>query len=361
MGREERPFSGVLIGMVSARPDTELATLLEERERQGLDPPFVRAEPALRADPRHCWPAVRTLVCVAILYPAGDGPAPTEGLWGQVARSFAGPDYHRRVRAELARWAERLAGAGAGCSRWQAWVDSVPVVERWLAHRAGLGFFGRNCCLIHPRLGSWFWLGELALDVDLDPRLLPEANSATGDCGSCRRCLEACPTGALRAPYVLDFRRCLSYWTQAKGIIPRPYRGLMGSRLMGCDTCQEVCPYNQQDRERPPGPSRWLPLGPLLGPGAKKLVAGTALAWRGTTVLARNAAVALGNSRRPEAVELLAPAVRHHPSPVVRAHAAWALGRLGTAAALRVLREAARRETEEMVQQEIRRALEDSG
>jgi epoxyqueuosine reductase len=296
---------------------------------------------------------------MAVPYPAGDVPAPGEGLWGLVARSLAGPDYHHLVRAELARWAGRLAEAGARFSRWQAWVDSVPVVERWLARKAGLGFFGRNCCLIHPALGSWFWLGELALDADLDPSLLPKVDPVAATCGSCRRCLEACPTGALSAPYVLDPHRCLSYWTQAKGIIPRPYRSLMGSRLMGCDTCQEVCPYNQERRAREPASSRWLPLAPLLGSGANKQVVGTALAWRGATVLARNAAVVLGNSGRPEAVELLAPVVRHHPSPVVRAHAAWALGRLGTATALRALKEAERVETEEAVGREIRQALED--
>ncbi|MCR4419250.1 MAG: tRNA epoxyqueuosine(34) reductase QueG [Clostridia bacterium] len=349
---------GILVGVTRAEYDPALARLLETRREQGRYPPFVPADPQLRADPRRYWPPARTLVCLALPYPASDGDRPPDGLRGLVARSLAGPDYHRVVEAKIRTVANLLLDAGVRFS-YRAWVDAVPPVERALAARAGLGFFGRNSCLVHPELGSWFWLGELALDAELPSSLVPPAQVFPSDpCGSCRRCLEACPTGALVAPYELDPYRCLSYRTQARGVIPREYRPLIGERLMGCDTCQEVCPYNRPRRKERPSSLRWWPLESLLDPGSAEPAAGTALAWRGRGVLARNAAVVLGNGGRPEAVGALAAALERHPSPVVRAHAAWALGRVGTRAAAEALRTAWRRERDDRVRGEIRLALE---
>lgn len=348
-----------VVGVVRAEAEAPLAALLSERRGQGLYPPFTHPDPAVRADPRRFWPDARTIICVAVPYPAATEPKPP-GLYGLIARSLRGQDYHRLVREKLARLAALLEDAGLAPVRWQAWVDGVPPVERALARRAGLGFYGKNCSLIHPALGSWFWLGELALDRELPPSLTPPAPGAEAEaCGSCRRCLEACPTKALLAPYKLDPYRCLSYLTQAKGPIPAAYRPLLGHRLFGCDTCQEVCPYNRRPAGRLParGAERaWLPLEPLVLPGSRRLVAGTALAWRGQSLLARNAAVVLGNSGRPEAVGPLQAALAH-PHPLVRGHAAWALGRLATPEAVRALRHALAREKDAAVRSELAAAL----
>lgn len=349
-----------LVGVVRAEADAELAALLMRRRAEGLYPPFTHPDPEVRANPRRFWPEVKTVVCVAVPYPACTGKKPP-GLYGLVARSMRGRDYHGLVREKLAALADLLKTAGMGAFTWQAWVDGVPPVERALAKRAGLGFHGKNCSLIHPALGSWFWLGELALDRELPPPLQPPpaAGSEGEGCGSCRRCLEACPTGALLAPYELDPYRCLSYLTQAKGAIPKEYRLLLGPRLFGCDTCQEVCPYNRQVGQVTPveqASPAWLPLAPLVIPGSKRFVAGTALAWRGSTVLARNAAIVLGNSGRPEAVTPLKAALEH-PSPLVRGHAAWALGRLATPEALQALKDALAKEQDLAVQRELEEAL----
>jgi len=242
---EQATDIGLVVGITRAEYDPDLALLLKTRREQGRYPPFVAADAELRADPRRYWPSARTVVCLAVPYRAGHSDPPSRGFWGLVARSLAGPDYHQVVKAKIDRLVSLMLAAGVRFSHRQAWVDAVPPVERALASKAGLGFFGRNCCLIHPGAGSWFWLGELVLDTELPSSLVPPTRSFPADpCGSCRRCLEACPTGALSAPYELDPYRCLSYWTQARGVIPREYRPLIGNRLMGCDTCQEVCPYN---------------------------------------------------------------------------------------------------------------------
>ncbi|MBC7347569.1 MAG: tRNA epoxyqueuosine(34) reductase QueG [Clostridia bacterium] len=351
-----------VVGVAPVDADAALAVLLARRQRQGIYPPFVSSDPWLRADPRRFWPRAKTVISVAVTYPGRVEEKPSVGLYGLVARSMRGRDYHRLVKEKLAALAALLASE-IGTFAWQAWVDTAPPVERWLARRAGLGFFGKNCCLIHPDLGSWFWLGELALDRELPPGQRPPAVPARdGECGSCQRCLEACPTGALCAPYELDPYRCLSYLTQARETIPRPYRSLLGLRLFGCDTCQEVCPYNHSPSKSASAPPSWLPLEALLLPDRKRrrLLAGTALAWRGGAVLARNAAVVLGNSGRPEAVALLRLALAH-PRPMVRAHAAWGLGRLGTAEAVKALKSALASEEETAVRQEIEAALADPG
>ena len=348
-----------LVGVTEAGADAAVRDLLAVRRASGLVAPFASWEPEMRADPRRFWPEARTIISVAVAYPrVTEDPPP--GLYGLVARSLRGPDYHRVVKERLSALAERLRRVLSRPFRWQAWVDSVPAVERFLAWRAGLGFFGKNCCLISPSLGSWFWLGELVLDVEPEDLSVPPPAFASevSECGSCGRCLAACPTGALVSPYVLDPSRCLSYLTQAKGPLPKEYRALLGRRLFGCDTCQEVCPYNRgvsEPGDRSAFPGAWLPLEPLLFRG-REFLAGTALAWRGVSVVARNAAVVLGNLGEPGSVPLLESVLRH-PSVLVRSHAAWALGRVGTRRARAVLARAVYQEPDPSVKQEIEEAL----
>jgi len=193
---------------------------------------------ALRADPRLLLPAVRSVICVGKLYQA-------EGETRGIARHARGEDYHRVMRRGLERLVERLRDAGIGPFEWRICVDTAPLLERSYARRAGLGWIGKNCCLIREGFGSWFVLGELLVSLELEPDSPPPDH-----CGDCTQCIEACPTRAL-APTeqgcFLDARRCISYWTiERRGAVPEQLRPLMSGWVYGCDICQEVCPWNRQ-------------------------------------------------------------------------------------------------------------------
>jgi epoxyqueuosine reductase len=257
---------------------------------------------------------------------------------GPVARYARGDDYHdimvERLRG-LHRWIERELGhAVAG----KAYVDTGPILERDLARRAGLGWFGKNTMLINPRIGSFFFLGELLLDL----ALIPDESFGTDHCGTCRRCIEACPTGALAEPRMIDATTCVSYLTiELKGAIPEELRPKIGELLYGCDVCQEVCPWNEKFalpvREEAFKP-REAVAGKNAGTLARELLAMSdgdfRTAFKNSPMkraklrgLKRNATVVLGNVGSTEDVPVLVGAL-DDPEPLVREHAAWTLIRL---------------------------------
>ena len=297
-----------------------------------------------RADVRALLEGARAVVVVAL---AHDGSTvPVERLArsaGQVARYARGLDYHAIMKPRLRELAARVSRHAGRPVAARPCVDTAPVLERELAARAGLGFVGKNNMLIAPGLGSYVLLGELLVDVELEPSA---ALPAPHRCGECRACLDACPTGAFVGPFSLDARRCISYLTiENRGPIPRELRPAIGARVFGCDVCQEVCPFNAAAPARtepdpalraPDPQTAGLDLVRVLGLGTaqlRKLMRGTALRRAGRAGLLRNACVALGNAGDDSAAPALTRALgdRH---PLVRGHAAWALGRLGRRAAL---------------------------
>jgi epoxyqueuosine reductase len=194
-----------------------------------------------RADPRAYLPGAASVVCVARNYHVPLEPAPEPGRRGRVARYALGDDYHELIKPrlyDLADWIrEQVPGSRTRCG-----VDTAPVLERELAARAGVGWVGKNTCVIHPRLGSWLLLGEVLTTIPL-----PADEPVTDHCGSCTRCLDACPTGAITEPYRLDASRCISYLTiEHRGDIPAEFHGPIGDWLYGCDVCQDVCPHNHR-------------------------------------------------------------------------------------------------------------------
>lgn len=328
-----------------------------------------------RGGPRRSFPRARSVVVVGHVY--GQSPADeVAASAGIIARYARGRDYHKVVKGRLRRLLRELqAKAGeleAGPVEGRIFVDTGPLLERELGRRAGLGWFGRNTMLIHPRGGSYFLLGALLLDIELDLDAPFEADR----CGSCRACLDACPTGALLgrdaggAP-VMDARRCISYLTiEARGAIPAEYRGAIGNRVFGCDICQEVCPFNGRlawtdpdpayaargPGDRPPGVEPQgtaaetagngrSPDAPAPHPGTRApelldllRTALDAEAWeefsRGSPIrragragFARNVCVALGNWASVDAIEGLTSALSDAEA-LIRSHAAWALGRI---------------------------------
>ena len=323
-----------------------------------------------RSDPRALLPEARSLIVVALAYGAQhtaqpSGPQPDTGgsalvpLTGLVARYARGADYHEIMKERLRQLADACAALSGRAVLARPCVDTAPLLEREAARRAGLGFTAKSTMTIVPGLGSYVLLGELLIDLELSPST-PIAPS----CGSCRSCLDACPTSAFVDAYTLDARRCISYLTiELRGAIPRPLRPLIGRWVFGCDVCQEVCPFNHSRRPRPGDPE----LGPrsvLTDPDLvallnittsqhRRLVRGTPLFRVSRPRLQRNVAVALGNTASPEAVAPLAHSLASNPSALVRGHCAWALGRIRTDAALLVLAERRRVETDTSVIEEI--------
>jgi epoxyqueuosine reductase len=321
-----------------------------------------------RADPQALLPGVKTIVSVALPY----GGAPValrrsrdrdEPLVGKVARYAVGDDYHRVLKDKLALLADacsRIVGRPVSS---RSCVDTAPLLERDAAARAGIGFVGKSTLVIAPGLGTYFLLGELLLDVAIDP-----SAPVAAACGRCTACLDACPTGAFVGPHVLDARRCISYLTiETKGPMPAELRTLVGTRVFGCDVCQDVCPFNASETPRPrapelaPRPSLDAPdllnLLELSASGYRKLVRRSALRRVGKPQLQRNAAVALGNAGDPRAIPALVRSLGLDPSSLVRAHVAWALGQLGGPEAEAALEKARAGDADSGVRDEADNAL----
>ncbi len=312
-------------------------------------------------DPRVLLDGARSVLCLA--FPYATPPPRQRPLHGRVSNYAWSRDYHRRVRAAL----EGVAGAldaAAGEPVSAVACDTRPLAERALAARAGIGWIGKHTNLISPSRGSFVFLGEVITTLALPPDA-PLRKS----CGACARCVDVCPTQALRGDYTIDATRCIADLTQRTDGIPRRLRPLVGDWVWGCDLCQLACPPTQaagnagdanagaplDDETARPSLTELLR---LRSGDFKRRFAQTAMGWRGGAVLRRNAAVALGNALDRSAIPALALALREDSHPMVRGHAAWALGRIGAPSALTALRQRYSVEKDAGVLEEIHTALE---
>lgn len=328
-----------------ARPDLAAAaqrdlTTFLARGYHG-DMGWLAARMPERASPRALWPEVKSVVVLGLNYaPDGDALAGLEARsHGNVSIYARGRDYHDLMKARLKQLARRIAETWPG--ELKIFVDTAPVMEKPLAMDGGIGWQGKHTNLVSRAYGSWLFLGEIFLSLDLAPDE-PEADH----CGACRACLDACPTQAFPAPYQIDARRCISYLTiEHKGHIPAALRPAIGNRIYGCDDCLAVCPWNKFARTaretRFAAQAEPAPLAELVrldDAGFRARYAGTPLKRTGRDRFVRNVLIAIGNSGdqslAPLAAERLGDA-----SPLVRAMAVWALARLVAAAAFAQLRE----------------------
>jgi epoxyqueuosine reductase len=321
-----------LVGVAAPDPPPELAHFARwiARGRAG-EMAYLTSQVERRSDLRVAFPWARSVLAVGLQYDTPHPYSTEDGANGWIARYAWGDDYHDVLKALLDRLVERLAGE-VGPFQSRTYVDTGPIVERAYAAAAGLGAWGKNTCLLHPEHGSWFFLGEAVTDLPLAPDApLPDM------CGSCTACLDACPTGALPAPYELDATRCISYLTiEIKGAIPEEQRAGLGRHVFGCDICQDVCPWNRKRRHEG-GPS-FAPREGLVAPDLARLAGLTDEDFRETfrrspvkrakrRGLLRNVAVAIGNSgdlSRRDVLDRLA----HDEDPLVCEHARWAIARL---------------------------------
>jgi epoxyqueuosine reductase len=351
-----------LVGITSATPLAH-GGRLRAWVAQGFagDMGYMSRNVEKRMEPSRVWPDVRSIIVLGMNYYTSSAVPEAAPGRGWIARYAWGEDYHTVLGDKLKALVERIRVIEGPDVQARWYVDTGPILERELAWRAGLGWPGKNTNLINRQLGSWLFLGAILLD-----RELAYDDPATAHCGTCTRCLSACPTRALVAPGVLDARRCISYLTiELRGSIPRELRPLMGTHVFGCDICQAVCPWNR----RAPKSSEPAFL-PRAGFAAPELIPLLRLSdaefrdrFRGSPItrakrrgLLRNVAVALGNLRDLRALPALEAAL-HEAEPLVRGHAAWALGRLGGGGARRALRAALSAEHDGDVGEEIALAL----
>ncbi|MCX7419740.1 MAG: tRNA epoxyqueuosine(34) reductase QueG [Planctomycetia bacterium] len=319
--------------------------------------------------PRDVLASVRSVVMLAMNYRTeesgaslGNGDAQSESPATQAGRvsryAWGKRDYHDVLRERLKQLADFLHEQHPGC-RTRGVVDTAPLLERDFARQAGLGWFGKNTMLINKRIGSWFFLAGLLTDVEL----VADAPHNTSHCGTCTRCLEACPTDAFVEPCVLDARKCISYLTieLRDQPIPTELRPLMGDWIFGCDVCQDVCPWNRkapisdepafEPRERlNPAKVDWLLQLDDAAFDAEFL--GTPMQRTGRAALLRNAVIAIGNCGDQASLPALSQAL-NDVEPLVRGAAAWALNRLGGSAAIVLLQERQAIETNAGVHEEI--------
>ena len=285
-----------------------------------------------RASPAALWPEARSAIMLAMRY--GDGRDPLPVLYQKQKAAISvyaqTADYHDIIKPKLKRLASWFASqTGADV---KVFVDTAPLMEKPLAAAAGLGWQGKHTNLVSRRIGSWFFLGAILTTADL-----PKDDPETDHCGSCRRCLDICPTGAFPAPYRLDARRCISYLTiEHKGHIAREFREPMGNRVYGCDDCLAVCPWNKFSAEareaklRAPEGSAPPPIDDLLGlddAAFRARFRGSPVKRTGRDRFIRNVLIAAGNSGETGLLPRLRPLL-HDASPLVRAMAIWALSRL---------------------------------
>nr|WP_274648935.1 tRNA epoxyqueuosine(34) reductase QueG [Paenibacillus humicola] len=350
------------IGVASAAPFTELKQRLLRHRELGRESGFEEPDLDKRTEPALLFDDPQSIVAIAVAYPSKlqDAPKSAPGARrGIISRSAWGEDYHSVLRDRLRRleaWLhERVPHVRA-----ESMVDTGALSDRAVAERAGIGWSGSNCAIITPEWGSWVYLGEMITNLPLPPD-----KPVTESCGECTACIDACPTGALVGPGELDAKRCISFITQTKGIVPDEMMRKIGNRLYGCDTCQVVCPENKgrnwtHQPELAPDPEKVKPLlVPLLAMSNrefKETYGRSASAWRGKKPIQRNAVIALGNFKDRSAVPALAAVLAEDPRFELRATAAWSLGRVGGAEAAEALDRALADERDETVRQAIRRA-----
>lgn len=317
-----------------------------------------------RTNPSLLLPKAKSIVAIALAYPSKmkDAPRSTrDARRGIFCRASWGTDYHVVLKKKLDMLEEFLRSKHVDI-RTKSMVDTGELSDRAVAERAGIGFSAKNCMIITPEFGSYVYLAEMITNVPFEPDKKIE-----DQCGTCNKCVDSCPTGALVNPGQLNSQRCISFLTQTKGFLPDEFRSKIGNRLYGCDTCQIVCPINKGKDfhlhpEMEPDPEIAKPLlKPLLTISNREFkekyghVSGS---WRGKKPIQRNAILALAHFKDTSALPVLIDLMHKDPRPVIRGTAAWAIGKIGDEQLLPELEKALERESDEEAKQEIVKGIE---
>lgn len=317
-----------------------------------------------RTNPALLLPKAKSIVAIALAYPSKMKGAPRstkDARRGIFCRASWGTDYHVVLKKKLDMLEEFLRSKHEDI-RTKSMVDTGELSDRAVAERAGIGFSAKNCMIITPEFGSYVYLAEMITNVPFEPD-----EKIEDQCGTCNKCVDSCPTGALVNPGQLNSQRCISFLTQTKGFLPDEFRSKIGNRLYGCDTCQTVCPINKGKdfhlhHEMEPDPEIAKPLlKPLLTISNREFkekyghVSGS---WRGKKPIQRNAILALAHFKDASALPDLVDLMHKDPRPVIRGTAAWAIGKIGDDQQLSELEKALERESDEEAKQEIIKGIE---
>ena len=325
---------------------------------------YLKRHLPLKTDVRQLLAEAKSVISLAMNYYTLDPPkALAENpAYGQISRYAWGDDYHDIIRQRLSELVDFIRRTAETELKTRVCVDTAPIIEREYAQKAGIGWIGKNTNLIHWRSGSWYFLAEVLINIDLESETPP----LRGSCGTCTRCIDACPTDAIVEPNLLDSRLCISYLTiELKESIPKPLRPKIGNLIFGCDICQEVCPWNS--KATPTHEPAFQPREGNLAPKLLSLIGMTQQAFsrrfKGSPIkrtkrrgFLRNVLVAIGNWGDPIAVPALKGALADD-EPLIRSHAAWALGKIGGDTAKQILRTRLTIETDQEVITEIHEAL----
>lgn len=352
------------IGFASASMFDELKNRLLAQQELGYASGFEEPDIEKRVDPTLVVPKARSIISIALAYPSKlkDAPKSTkEDRRGIFCRASWGQDYHTVLRDRLQKL-ETFIKEKVPAAILQSMVDTGELSDRAVAERAGIGWSGKNCAIITPEFGSYVYLGEMITDIPFPPDKPIEDG-----CGTCNKCVDACPTGALVTGGQLNSQRCIAFLTQTKGFLAEEFRSKLGNRLYGCDTCQTVCPENKGKDfhfhpEMEPDPELAKPkLKPLLTMSNREFkekfghVSGS---WRGKKPIQRNAIIALAHFKDQTAVPDLIELIKNDVRPVIRGTAAWVLGKIGDKEALDILMNLREKEKDQEVIEEMSKGIE---
>ncbi|WP_059102929.1 tRNA epoxyqueuosine(34) reductase QueG [Shouchella shacheensis] len=353
------------IGFASSDPFLSLKDRLETQQELGYASGFEHRNIEERVHPKTHLPEARSIISIAMAYPTRMKHPPKstkEERRGMFSRSSWGKDYHHVLNDRLNKLIAFLKQEVPE-AKTKAMVDTGALSDRAVAERAGIGWSGKNTFIITPEFGSFVYLGDLITSIPFEPD-----EPLTDLCGSCTKCIDACPTGALEQAGQLNAQKCLSFLTQTKGFLDDEYREKIGNHLYGWDTCQLVCPYNKgvdfhSHTEMEPDPEvakpKLLPLLTMSNREFKDRFGDIAGAWRGKKPIQRNAIIALAHFRDQSALPTLTELLKNDPRPVIRGTAAWAIGKIGEKESEEaVLLSAKKEEKDEDVLNEINKGLD---
>lgn len=319
-----------LIGFTDCQPFYELKDYLIQRKEESKETEFEEKDIDKRINPRLIFPECKTIIALGISYNITLDEEPDYKLRGALSKSSWGVDYHTVLKDRMIRLIKELEKAMD--FKYMYFVDTGPLIDREIARRCGLGYYGKNCSIINDEYGSFIFLGYILTNLEVEEYSSPVEEK----CGDCDLCLRACPTKALESPYRVNPKRCLSYLTQTKDMIPHELREKMGTRIYGCDTCQMVCPKNKGVEKS--NHSEFIPeitkgymnieeLLTISNKEFKKKYGTMAGSWRGKNVLKRNGIIALGNMKNKESLILLKPLLKDQ-NPMIRDYAEWAINKI---------------------------------
>lgn len=319
-----------MIGFTDCSPLENLRDYMIERKNLNRQTEFEDEDIEKRLNPKLVFPQCRSIISIALSYNNDYNEKADYKLKGLISKSSWGLDYHIVLRNRMESLIDEIKKVTD--FSYQYFVDTGPLIDREIARKSGIGYYGKNCSVINDKYGSFIFLGYILTDLEIDEFSTPEVNK----CGDCNLCIRACPTGALEGSFRVNPKKCISYLTQTRDHIPYELRKKMGSKIYGCDTCQKVCPKNKDvikpnhEEFIPKDTKGFVDIVKLLNISNKEFketYGKMAGGWRGKNILRRNGIIALVNNKSRENMKILLPLLED-PSPIIREYAMWAIEEL---------------------------------